>query len=485
LSRTASSMLQLGGGRVVSAVLQLAAFTLTAAALAKPEFGRYAFALASAEIVRAVTTLGYQSLAVRDLAQAPTTESETVPAVFVSRLAWGTVVFGAAVAVSYSPVVPEAYRAGVAVAALVGPIVAFDTFRATLDVRLKMGWTAVAGLLESGILLSGTILVALTQATFVRMLVVYVVANLASAVVICVAARPCSFHWGGSWRRALVELRRAAPLGVAALVISGYTRIDVFLLGAWAGRAAVGEYGVAYRFVDAAAVIPVLVMSVVAPALATGATGAAGLFRRRFQAVLHVVAVPAFAFTIGGSAMAWSLLPEVPGLSRYEGGAMALTLLCPAIGFALLNSVVQRALISAGHERSLVPISIAALVLNVTLNVVAIRAWSFAGAAVVTSITEAFLLVVSMAVLHRRTSLAPSWRGMGSVVLATAPLALGAPLTGAWGAPGAVLAAAGLLVGFAVFKPVSLAALVRLLRGLRSRGREQVVTLRELLPQVA
>jgi len=205
----------------------------------------------------------------------------------------------------------------------------------------------------------------------------------------------------------------AAPLALAGLFIALYYRFDMVLLGALKPEEDVGQYGAAYRFLEAFAVLASLVAVVLAPVWARSFVEHAGVFQRRYNRVMRLALQVALPIGIAGSMTAWRLLPRLPGLDGYEGAGVALSILSSAAAFIFIASIAQGILISAHHQRRLLVITAWGFVVNLGLNLALIPSYSYIGASVATSVTEGIVLAVTLYALRTRLGLV--WPSAGLV----------------------------------------------------------------------
>jgi O-antigen/teichoic acid export membrane protein len=106
-----------------------------------------------------------------------------------------------------------------------------------------------------------------------------------------------------------------------------------------------------------------------------------------------------------GSFTAWRLLPRIPGLGGFDGAGVALSILSSAAAFIFVASIAQGILISAHLQRRLLVIAAWGFAVNLALNVALIPRYSYVGAAIATSVTEAIVAVFSIRALRNRLGL--------------------------------------------------------------------------------
>jgi O-antigen/teichoic acid export membrane protein len=197
------------------------------------------------------------------------------------------------------------------------------------------------------------------------------------------------------------------PIGAAGVLGTVYFRIDAVILAALKPESDVGQYGVAYRFMEALLVVPALMMAVLAPVLSRSFVEGAGVIQRRYADAIHLAAVAAIGVGVGGAMTAWRVLPQLPGFDAYGGGGVALSLLAPAVGLIFVGTIVQGVLISGHQQRRLLVISAYGVAVNLALIAALVPAFSYVGAAIATLVTE--VLVVALSLLEVRRRLGLGW----------------------------------------------------------------------------
>jgi O-antigen/teichoic acid export membrane protein len=389
-------------GRAVTLALQFVAFAVAAAYLEPALLGVYTFAVALAALFRLLPAFSFDPVLTRDLAQRPEEEAALVPNVAYVRLALAGLAYGALALTLILGGYAETRAEAAFVAGLVLPMVALDTFRNSLGVRLRLGWTSIADVLEGILTLAGAVVIAATGAGVFAFLWLYVAAKALNGLVLLAAvARIADFDWKprfGSWPGLL---RTAAPLAVATVLIALYFRVDMVVLARLKPAADVGQYGAAYKFLDTFLLVPALAVSVLQPVIARSVVEGADVLRRRYARALQLMAVAGLGIAVIGGMTAGRALPALPGFEQYGGAGDALAVLSIAAALAFMGTVVQATLIATHRQRQLLYAAGAALVVNVALNVALIPPYSYMGAAWATVVTE--VAVLSFSVWAART----------------------------------------------------------------------------------
>jgi O-antigen/teichoic acid export membrane protein len=414
--------------RTLTMGIQFVAFGLLAANLGPSRLGIYAFALAFASMFNLLTDIGLRSSLTRDAAQRPGDEAHLVPNVAYLRLALAPLAYGLMVAVLFGVSYTTDQRRAALAAGLLVFIQPFEVFQSTLEIHLKMRWSALADVVESVLALSGIVYLVHRHASVESFIWLYVVVNALNIFGVALASSLVTrYRWRPQPRTWRPLARTAIPLGVAALFMALYYRLDIAILSVVHRGAAVGEYGAGYRFFEAYTVVAGVLLSVLTPVLARSVVQDRSIALRRYQRALYIMLLLALPVAIGGAATATRLIPTLPGFDHFRGAGVTLAYLAPGAAAVSLCSVVQAMLIGAHGQRRLLMIAATCLAANVGLNFALIPPFTYAGAAVATTITECLVLVLSAravtALLGRGFPVANVMRALrASVVLAIALL---------------------------------------------------------------
>ncbi|HJS59015.1 MAG TPA: polysaccharide biosynthesis C-terminal domain-containing protein, partial [Vicinamibacteria bacterium] len=196
-----------------------------------------------------------------------------------------------------------------------------------------------------------------------------------------------------SSRAGLGALRRAAPTGIAVLLTMVYFRIDLVFLERMRGDAEVGAYAAAYRLLEGLLFIPAFFMAALYPAL-SGASLRVEDLRRLRSAGLHWMFLLSTLLVLALTVTAPWLLRLLYGEVYAEAGTV-LRVLSLALLFIFPNFVLTHLLVATGRQRWNAVIAGVGVVVNVALNLMAIRRFGALGAAATTVITEATLFALA------------------------------------------------------------------------------------------
>ena len=265
------------------------------------------------------------------------------------------------------------------------------------------------------------------------------------------ALRRSLFRWRWEWDAALQRwmLANSLPFLLNSLLANILLNIDIWLLRLLSGEVASGLYSVALKYRFGITLIPSVFNFAIFPLFSRYAQrtgdGLLGAYRLSVR-LLTLVSVPlAFAFTwwarplvlfVGGADFV-GVAQEVTLFQRaftYVGGSdLALRLVIWTILLNFVNAVTQYVLIALNQQRYLTQAFAGVVLFNVAGNALLIPVLGYAGAALVTNLSELFLFV-SFQVGIRRHLGPVGWRTLiWKPLLGLAVMILVAWGLGRWG----------------------------------------------------
>jgi O-antigen/teichoic acid export membrane protein len=291
-------------------------------------------------------------------------------------------------------------------------IAVINTLAPMFQVRMKLDRVAAA---EIGSQLLGAVVVVLLVATdrgFYELVLASVLASVTYGLAVYLFARRLARIRLSVDIPAWVQLLRIAlPLGLVVVVGTLYFRADALLLSLLKGSHDVGIYGVAYRFFEMTIAFPAFFLGPVFPLLSTAAVSTAGtgefsqLLQKSFD-VLTIAAVFVVALTV-------PLAPELVllvGGEAFEQSTGPLRILMFGAALTFLASLLLLALIALDRQRSVLLLTLVALVVNLVLNVALIPEYSYTAAAAIATGTQLVIVVGALFLVRRFVGFVPSSR---------------------------------------------------------------------------
>jgi O-antigen/teichoic acid export membrane protein len=241
----------------------------------------------------------------------------------------------------------------------------------------------------------------------VAVAVSYVLADLVAVAWLLAAVRRRIGFAGPVNRKGMTRiLRGGVPFLVWETALLTYARVDVIILAFFASDAVLGWYGAAYRIISIPLFVPAVLLTVMFPALAAAAaeTDRFNRLARRGVVLVMLATVP---MAFGLMALTGNLIDLFGYPQEFTNSITPTVLLAASLPLVGVNMIIGATLAAKDRQRHWAIAGVLAAVLNVGLNFIAIP---FAqehfdngaiGAALVTSLTEVFLLVAGQVLLPK------------------------------------------------------------------------------------
>jgi O-antigen/teichoic acid export membrane protein len=421
--------------------------------------GQYALAVVIWLYVKTVSDFGLSLLATREIVKDPERSGPIIGATtlfrwfallvclvpvalyLTLRLDSGSIEWNAAVAIGLLllSVIPSSY--GEAINAALNGWERMDV-AAWVNVGVTLVRAPLAVLLGATSLgVSGVALAALVTSTLSTLAFRRVLHEL----------RPVRVTWRLDRGEAMFYARESWPLLINALLISLFFRVDVFVIDAFRGDAALGIYDAAYKFINLVTIVPAYATLALFPLLVQRVGDQASM-ARAYRSATYLLVCLSWPIVAGTAALAGVLMLVLAGRDYLPDSAYLLRILIWFAPLSFFNGVYQYVLVASGRQRSIAPVFVAAVVFNLTGNLLFVDRFGTSASALITVLTE--VLILLLFIRMRVPSVVPAldaelarrlWRPTVAGVLATAVAFL--LRDSAWLALAASLA---VLVGIAV-----------------------------------
>lgn len=188
-------------------------------------------------------------------------------------------------------------------------------------------------------------------------------------------------------------LREALPFGLTSVFITIYYWTDSVMLSYMKSYEVVGLYNAAYRLMIVLLVVPGVLSMAIIPAMSKLYVNSKDMLRFTQQRSFKYLAVIGFPIGVGTTILSDEIILLIFG-EEYARAAIALRILVWSSVCIFLSSSFSSLLRSSNGQMALLRITALCAMENVILNLVAIPAYSYAGASVTTVITEFSVLVL-------------------------------------------------------------------------------------------
>lgn len=412
-TRVARNTGWLVGDRIVRAAANMILIAWLARYLGSEEFGRFNYVLAFVAIFSGVATLGLETVAIRNLVDRPDDAGRILGTSLALKLAGGMSAY-AVMLLAFAIVSPDT----LGLAALAGLTLLFQSgdvvecwfqsgSRMKYAVYARNGAFFVSALLKIGLILghAGLGQLLLASAAEIALVAVFLFALYRREV-----GNP-------AWRVDLAlgrqMLKDALPMLVSALAILLYMRIDQVMLANLSGFAEVGVFSAAVRLTELWYFIPVALMTALFPMMVSArANGDAGAEDRRTALLFGAMGWAGILLAAFTSLASGWLVQLVYG-SAFAAAAPVLAVQAWMAMFVFFGVARGRWLVTRNQQVASMYVDIAAIVINIGLNLVLIPRYGAFGAALASLVTGfGANLVVAMFCDAIRTSIKLYVRGL-------------------------------------------------------------------------
>ncbi len=209
------------------------------------------------------------------------------------------------------------------------------------------------------------------------------------------------------WRQWWELLVAAFPMGVVMVLGVIYFKIDILILGHLQNSYAVGIYSAPYKILEVLLAVPSIFMSSVLPVIAAALQESREKAKQIFQSAFNFLSLSALPLIAGSIAVATPVMVLISGRDYALSGPV-LQILSFSLAGAFLNSAMIYTIIAANQQQRLIWPYIWAVVFNIVANLLVIPQFSFWGAAVITVLTELWVLVCSAYIVMKYLKLTVS-----------------------------------------------------------------------------
>jgi O-antigen/teichoic acid export membrane protein len=381
------------GARVVSRLIALVTVFATAASLQASRFGVFNTVVTVTALVAPVfLDLGFNVLYQREGARQPSEIERYLQNLMSARLL---------LAVVSLPVLAVAlYFLGLSNLLIPGYVLMVLTsysnlLRYTLYALQRLGYEAIAIVLESTLLLGLTLIGVFTHQGVVYFLWAYVAMYAFDCVffsVVLSVLRIARFRWRFETTLLTRWFWMGLPFAVTFVLTTLYWKLDVPLLQFFRGSTEVGWYSLAYKPFEAVLFVPITMLGVVLPALAVYQRVSPERLKSAVVMFFKALLMLGWPLSLGVVILARPLAGLLPNF--YPESIPALRILALAYAFAFVNNAFIGALTVIDRQASYARAAGASMLVNLVSNLILIPPFGYIAAAWTTVATEIVLVVV-------------------------------------------------------------------------------------------
>lgn len=411
--------------KVLSTVLALVAIGFITRYLGKEGFGNYATVLAFLSFFSSLADLGLYSISTREISRHGADEKKIMGNIFALRLV------SALAVVIISPIVvlffdyPGEVKAGIVIAAASFVFSSgYQVLNGVFQKNLAMDKVAI-GELAGKIIQVSVVIIAVQLKLGFDWIIGSLLFNMIASFVIV-------FFWVKKYLRFKIEfdfqywkefLKESLPIGIGAVVVFVYFKMDTILLSVMRTSADVGIYNAAYKVLENLIFFPAMIIGLILPIMSNTITHD----RQRFLDISNktfkffvLVIVP---LIIGTLFLAGGVINLIGG-GQFAASASVLRILVFAIAAIFFGSFFTNIMIAGSLQKKLMFIYAAAAIANVTANLIFIPLFSYVAAAYISTLTEIFVALAAFVIVAKEIKYYPRLEKKIGIFLAGGLMAL-------------------------------------------------------------
>lgn len=414
-------------GRIFAGGVAFLATAILARVLGPDSFGEYSGILALLYLFNAAADLGLYNFLLRQISSENVNASQVLREVLGLRVAALTLFLLAGVATAY-------FTLELSHASLIGLVVAASMFAAQSLTQLGLAplqknlAVYKASFVEGLARILQLVLTILAAALMPSIDVFIGVLALASLLQLGLVWRSAS-QWAGfsltfSFSRLKAVFAETLPIGISLIFTLIYFRLDTVLLALLRSDREVGLYNLSYKILENLIFFPAAFVGLVMPRLSRASSQQRwDDFGKIYRSAANIIVAASLPLVVGGWFLAEPLAVLLGGREFLEA-AIPLRILLFATALIFAGTILGSAVIAAGLQKKAVKVYCAAMLFNVSVNLLLIPKFGYMAAAFVTVVTEVIVDAGLVWVLWNTINPGVSARAIAAAIFATLLMAV-------------------------------------------------------------
>lgn len=395
--------------KILSTVLALAGIGFITRYLGKEGFGDYSTILAFFAFFGSVADLGLYAITARDISRQGADEKKILGNAFALRLVSSAVVFLLTpILVFFLPYSTDV-KIGILVAA--ASFVFSSTYMVLNGVfqkNLAMDKVAAAEVIGKLIQI-GIIIVAVQKdlgfITIILSILAAMIFNFTTVLLMVQKYIPLKLQFDFTyWKKFLKE---SAPLGISAVVIFIYFKIDTILLSILKTNTEVGLYNAAYKVIENLSFFPAMIIGLMFPMFSLHIFSDKKHFAHLADETLKVFFIIIVPLVVGTLFLSEGVIRLIGG-AAFVGAANTLRILIFALAFIFFGGLFNNILIASNNQKKMLWMLVGCAIFNVSANIIFIPTYSYTASAIISTITEFLVAAVGLMLTIKYTGYIPS-----------------------------------------------------------------------------
>ena len=381
-------------GRLFSIACNLAVFILVARLLGTEKFGEFSYIIAFLGMCMLIAEFGTTVIFAKDIAQIDEDADIYWGNFIILRFCLSLAVAIPAIAAAHLVRYDLFYYLLTGILAL--PFIASRFFDPLFQVYQKPWFSTVCSVSYASLYLASTFCAIQFFNSLWLVVVSYGISNVVYTILAFILSasflKP-RFHF--QLQIVKKNLKLAWPIGIASLIVMVNTRADIFMLAAIKSDYEVGIYNAAYRFLDLAATLAIILMNPILPIFSKDAKSDRVILNKNFALTVEILVMITIPFAVITPYVSSILVTFLFG-DAFLASANVLNILA-WVGVLVFISVFSTALcVAIGVVHFGWWSAALAATTNIVLNYIWIPKYSYIGSAWATLICEIILLGITL-----------------------------------------------------------------------------------------
>lgn len=411
--------------KILSTILALVGIAFITRYLGKEGFGDYSTVLAFFSFFGSFADLGLYSITAREISRPDADEKKIINNAFTLRLFSSLIVFILTPILIFFLPYSSDVKMGILIAA------ASFVFSSTYNVlngvfqkNLAMDKVATAEVLGKVLQVTIIILAVKNNLGFMAIILSVLAAMIFNFSTVLFflrkyAAISLQFDFA-YWKKFLKE---SLPLGVSAVIIFIYFKIDTIILSVLKTSAEVGIYNAAYKVIENISFFPAMIIGLVFPIFSRYIFSDKKQFSHIADETTKVFLILIVPIVIGTLFLSEGIIGLIGG-EAFSESANTLRILIFSLAFIFFGNLFNSILIAANHQRKLLWALLACAAFNVIANIIFIPMFSYTGSAIISSFTEFFVALAGLVLTLKYVGYAPSARYLPRILISGIAMAV-------------------------------------------------------------
>jgi len=410
--------------KILSTVLALVSIGFITRYLGKEGFGNYATVLAFLSFFAAVADLGLYHISTREISRPGADAERIMGNIFTLRIVSALVIFFIApIVVLFFEYSPEVKKGIILVVASFIFSSGYQVLNGVFQKHLAMDKVAVGELIGKIIQVAVVIFAVKFNWGF-DWIVASLLFNMVASFLIV-------FFWVKKYIQIKIRfdfaywkkfLKEAMPIGIGAIIVFIYFKLDTILLSIMKSSADVGIYNAAYKVIENLIFFPAMIVGLILPIMAGTILNDFKKFTEVSNKTFKIFVILVAPLIIGTLFLADGVIDLIGG-GQFAASADVLRILIFALAAVFFGVFFNNILIAGNLQKRLMIVWSSAAILSVSLNLLFIPKFSYFASAWISVASEVLVAGMSFYFVVKKIKYFPKIEKVWGILLAAVIMA--------------------------------------------------------------